>query len=239
MSVFTALFTRVVPAHTAAVEYRDGVITRVLPSGRHRKRWGARVQRVDLRESLLAISPQEILTADAVSVKVSATVRWAVSDPVEYLERTTDPVGVVYLAAQVALRDALSGVSLEDVLTRSGAGVRSGGAVLSADAITAATAAVGATVGIDVREVIVKDVIVPAELRSAALEMATARARGAAQLEMARAETAAIRSLANGARLLDASPALAQLRMLQALPYGAQVVLKVGSEVGRGTEVTD
>ncbi len=46
----------------------------------------------------------------------------------------------------------------------------------------------------------------------------------------ARAETAALRSLANGAKLLDAHPALARLRLVQAAPHGAQVVLNLDGE---------
>ena len=75
------------------------------------------------------------------------------------------------------------------------------------------------------REVVVKDVILPHELRSAYAELVTAKARGAAQLEAARAETAALRSMANGAKLLDEHPALARLRLVQALPPGSTLEL--------------
>lgn len=217
-----SLFTLTVPARTAAVEYRHGALTRVLEPGRHARRLGARVVRVDLRESLLAVSPQEVLTADGVAVKVSATVRWAVVDPVGFLERSTDPVATVYLATQVALRDGLAARTVED-LGRRGAG-------LPVEALTAAVTAVATGVGISVAEVVVRDVIVPAELRHAATEVVAARSRGAAQLEAARAETAALRSLANGARLLDAHPALARLRLVQAVPHGTTVVLRLGDD---------
>jgi hypothetical protein len=55
--------------------------------------------------------------------------------------------------------------------------------------------------------------------------LVSARTRGQAQLEAARAETAALRSLANGAKLLDEHPALARLRLVQALPPGSSVQL--------------
>ena len=79
--------------------------------------------------------------------------------------------------------------------------------------------------GVEVWQVVVKDVILPPDLRSAYAELVTARARGQAQLEAARAETAALRSLANGAKLLDDHPALARLRLVQALPPGSTVEL--------------
>jgi regulator of protease activity HflC (stomatin/prohibitin superfamily) len=214
------LFTITVNARECALRYRHGTLEQVLPAGRHRRARGSRYVRVDLRDALLALSPQEVLTSDAVPVKVTATVRWSVGDPVAFVEQSADPLGTVYLAAQVALRDALAGATVEALSAR--------GAVLPLDRITAATAVVAQRVGVDVAEVVVKDVILPSEVRHAAAELLTARHRGAAQLEAARAETAALRSLANGAKLLDAHPALAQLRLVQSAPVGTQLVLRVG-----------
>ena len=69
--------------------------------------------------------------------------------------------------------------------------------------------------------------ILPPERRSAYADLVTARTRGQAQLEAARAETAALRSLANGAKLLDDHPALAQLRIIQSLPVGSTIELNL------------
>ena len=215
------LFTITIDARQCALRYRHGRLEQVLSAGRHRRVRGSRYVRIDLRDALLALSPQEVMTSDAVPVKVTATVRWSVGDPVAFVEQSTDPLGTVYLAAQVALRDALSGTSVEALSVR--------GAALPVEQITGATAAVAARVGVEVAEVVVKDVILPAEIRHAAAELLTARHRGAAQLEAARAETAALRSLANGAKLLDAHPALAQLRLVQSAPMGTQLVLRVGA----------
>ena len=223
------LFTITIDARKCALRYRHGRLEQVLPAGRHRRVRGSRYVRVDLRDALLALSPQEVMTSDAVPVKVTATVRWSVGDPVAFVEQSTDPLGMVYLGAQVALRDALAGTSVEALSVR--------GAALPVDQITGATAAIAARVGVEVAEVVVKDVILPAEVRHAAAELVTARHRGAAQLETARAETAALRSLANGAKLLDAHPALAQLRMVQSAPAGTQLVLRVGAPAPGPREV--
>ena len=91
--------------------------------------------------------------------------------------------------------------------------------------LTDGARAAGSAVGIDVVEVVVKDVILPPELRIAYAELVTTRTRGQAQLEAARAETAALRSLANGAKLLDDHPALARLRLVQSLPHGSTLEL--------------
>ena len=86
------------------VVYRDGALVKVLTAGRHRRVRRGRYVRVDRRATLTTVAPQEVLTADGVSVRVTATVLWSVADPVAYLERTQDPMSVVYLAVQGSLR---------------------------------------------------------------------------------------------------------------------------------------
>ncbi|GAB3255808.1 slipin family protein [Nocardioides dilutus] len=216
-----SLFTHItVFAHERALEYVDGVLTRVLGPGRYRTARRATYQRVDVRERIVTTAPQEVLTSDGVLVRVTAAVRWKVGDARAFVESVHDASALVYLAIQVALRDAL-------VDTEADAIVRTARHA-TGDSVADAARAAGATVGIDVVEVVVKDVILPAELRSAYAELVTTKTRGLAQLEAARAETAALRSLANGAKLLDEHPALARLRLVQALPYGSKLELSVG-----------
>ena len=215
-----SLWSFTVPIRTAYVAYRHGIVQAILPTGRHRRGWGMTYIGVDLRERLHAIAPQDVPVQDGITVRVSAAVRWRVSDPVAFVERTADPLAAVHLATQVALREALAPLTVAEVAAR--------GAGAPLVDLRVPVEAVAATVGIEVLEVVIKDVILPAEVRAAAMELVTARSRGLAQLEAARAETAALRSLANGARLLDEHPALARLRLVQAAPYGSRVVLAVG-----------
>jgi regulator of protease activity HflC (stomatin/prohibitin superfamily) len=215
MSIFTTT-TLTVFAQERALEYVDGVCTRVLAPGRHKTARRATYHRVPVLTRIVTTAPQDVLTSDGVSVRVTAAVRWRVADPQRFVETVTDAAAVVYLAVQIALRDALVAVGV-DALVRE--------ARLAGDALVDRARAAGAAVGIDVVEVVVKDVILPPELRAAYAELVTTRTRGQAQLEAARAETAALRSLANGAKLLDDHPALARLRLVQALPYGSTLEL--------------
>jgi regulator of protease activity HflC (stomatin/prohibitin superfamily) len=208
-----------VPAGERAVEYVRGTSVRVLGPGRHSRPFRATYRKVSTREQLVTIAPQEVLTADGLSVRASAALRWAVADPRAFLELAQEPIAPVYLAIQVALRDALAEVTVLDA-------VRHLRESVSGRLVEAARAAAG-QVGVEVRGVVVKDVLLPLEVRAAQAELVTARTRGQAQLEKARAETAALRSLANAARMLDDHPALAQLRLVQALPAGATVKLAV------------
>lgn len=209
--------SRTVQPWEVLLERRDGEATVVLGPGRHVVRRRAEHQLVDLRERLDLVPTQEVLTADGVTAKVSAVFRWTVADPVAFTERLRDPVGAVYLAIQLGLRDVLAGQEAEAL-------VRAPRSRL-AEGVRDRAAAAAAEVGIRLVDVVVKDVVLPGDLRAAYAELVVGRHRAQAQLEAARAETAALRSLANGAKLLDDHPSLAQLRLVQALPPGSRVEL--------------
>jgi regulator of protease activity HflC (stomatin/prohibitin superfamily) len=217
MPLFTQYLT--VQPWQCALERLDGARTVVLEPGRHPQRARASYQVLDRREQLLTLAPQEVLTADGVSVRVTAALRWRIGDPVAFTETVTDAMARVYLAVQVALREGLAPLDTDAVVRTARPAVT--------EAATAAAHEAGAAVGVEVLEVVVKDVILPADLRAAYGSVVNARQRALAQLEAARAETAALRSLANGAKLLDDHPALAQLRIVQSLPPGSTVELSL------------
>lgn len=220
MSLFTTYLT--VQPWMTALEHRDGVATTVLAPGRHPEQRRATYTYVDMRERLTALPVQEVPTADGLTVKASGQFRWRVADPLAFTEVAVDAPGHVYAAVQVALRTLVAATDAEDVAAR----VREG-----ADAtLREQVLAVAERVGIDLLAVEVKDVVLPVELRHARAELVLGRYRAQAKLEEARAETAALRSLANGAKLLADNPALAQLRLVQALPPGSTVEVHTGQE---------
>ena len=215
MSIFSKY--RTVRANERVVEYVDGTCTRVLGPGKHAERQNAQYESVYVLDRIDTTAPQEILTADGMTVRVTAAIRWRIADPQVFLESAMDPAAGVYLAVQVALRDALVGQEAEALARTARLDL--------GDAVTEAAVRAATDVGIEVRHVVIKDIVLPPELRAAYAQLATAKLRGQAQLEAARAETAALRSLANGAKLLDESPALAKLRLVQSLPHGSTVTL--------------
>jgi regulator of protease activity HflC (stomatin/prohibitin superfamily) len=209
-----------VRSHERVLAYRDGRLERVLDPGRHRRRSRTSLVRVDVRERIVTLAPQEVLTSDGVTLRVTAALMWRVTDPVAFQETSESPDAVVYLAAQLGLREALAGLDVDTVLA---SGRRS-----VAERVASTAAVAGESVGINVREAVLKDVLLPPDLRAAYAQLVSARQRGRAQLEAARAETAALRSLANGAKLLDEHPGLAKLRLVQALPAGSSLKITVG-----------
>jgi uncharacterized membrane protein YqiK len=83
--------------------------------------------------------------------------------------------------------------------------------------------------GIELHDAALRDITFPGELKKIFTQVVKARQEGLAALEKARGETAALRSLANAAQMVQRSPALLQLRLLQVLGQqgGNTVVLGV------------
>lgn len=91
------------------VRFVDGRLAGVLEPGRHTyRRRGTRLDRVDLRPRLVPVNGQEMLTADRLVVKVSATLRLAVADAALFVTAAQDPVQELYLRTQVELRAAVA-----------------------------------------------------------------------------------------------------------------------------------
>lgn len=204
-----------------AVVVRSGVIERVVGPGRHRRHRRELWRVVDTRARWIALASQDVLTADGMQVRVTPVVRYRVADPRAWLTESDIPVDAVYVLAQLAVREAIAERPLDEVLSSRAdvlAGVR--------DAFTASVAALGA----EVLDFSVRDVTLSAELRHAFAETALAREQGRAKLERARADAAALRSLANVAQVLEAHPSLLQLRTLEAAAAGGrgQFIVRIG-----------
>ncbi len=70
--------------------------------------------------------------------------------------------------------------------------------------------------------------MLPGEMKKVFTQVVKAQKEGQAALERARGETAALRSLANAARMMDDNPNLLQLRALQGLEVSSGNTLMLG-----------
>lgn len=214
-----ALSTVTVYEYERGLRYRRGQITEVVGPGRHRVPPGTTVQRVDLRERVVTLPGQDVLTADGLGVKVSVAARFAVADPQRAVTAVESYHQSLYLLLQLALRDLVAAVPLEEIVATRG---QLSGALLEATAEDAERLGLR-LVGADV-----KDLMLPAELRRLLSLQVEARSEGLAALERARGETAALRSLANAARLLTDNPGLGTLRLLQSLESSSGNTIVLG-----------
>ena len=200
--------------------FRYGQLVTRLTPGRYR-RWGAgfTVRAVDLRPWILTLPTQEVPTADGATVKVTVAGQGRVTDPVAFVTAAQDASQGLYLAIQVALREVLAATPIDALLAgRAELGARLAEAVRGVDQL-----------GLAAERLEIKDVILPGELKKAQAQVLVARAQGLAALERARGETAALRSLANAARIAADNPALVQLRLLQQLDGSAGHTVVIGT----------
>jgi len=163
---------------------------------------------LDVRPTMVPVEGQEILTADGVAAKVSLVARYIVGDAVAAVTLDADFRRTTYLVLQLGLRQAISKRTLdENLAARSALGQE----------IREFVAGRLAAIGVELLDVEVRDVMLPGELKRAYASVIAARKEGEASLERARAETAALRGLANAGRTLADNPGLLQLRILQEL----------------------
>lgn len=211
----------VVASHEAVVLVRNGVVRGELAPGVHRFALGdVRVERFDRRETLVRVFGQEVPTKDHVPVRCTAQVRQRVVDALRVHSAVEDATEHVHAAAQLALRDAVAEVTLDELLAaRSAVSAR----------LAARLGPALCEVGLVLVDAALQDVVVPGELKRAYGDVAKARAEGAARLERARAEAAAMRSLANAARLLHEHAGLDRLMTLG--------VARAAAEAGKSTLV--
>jgi regulator of protease activity HflC (stomatin/prohibitin superfamily) len=217
--------TMVLRSHERAVVLVNGRVEQVLGEGRHRlprRRPGrsVEVRRVDVRRTWVVLPNQEVMAADVPGVRVSLAAEWRIADPVAWLDVAREPNDALWIAVQLAVRDAFAARPV-DVLVADRSGV--------AAELRSRVAAEVEPIGIEVLRVEIRDLAPPPEVRRSALALHTARADGLAQLERARAETAALRALANGAKVLADHPGLLQLRTAETVAQSGGVVkLSVG-----------
>lgn len=201
--------TEVVQDHETALHYRHGKFVGILAPGRHRL-WGRghQLRRFDKRRMDLSVQGQEFLTADKAGIKVTAVVEYRIADALRFQTAAVNPLGSLYHSVQIALRHCIGGQTVEAALE----GRADLAALLMAEVKPAAE-----SLGLVVETVAVKDLMIGGELKRVFIEGLTARQESLVTLEKARAEAAAIRTLANAARVFESHPALLQLKFLQAL----------------------
>ncbi|MEP6673218.1 MAG: slipin family protein [Chthoniobacter sp.] len=199
----------IVNAGFAGLLYHEGKLVETLAAGLH-VRWGVnfRLAFIDTRQTLLQVPGQEVLSSDNVGVKISVVLTTQIVDAATAVQAVDNHVGHIYSATQTAVRTAVAGVTLEALL---------GQRVALGAQLRELIAPPAAAIGVQVRAVEVRDVMLPGELRKAFGEALKARQQGQGALERARGESAALRHLANAARLLESHPSLATLRFLQTL----------------------
>jgi regulator of protease activity HflC (stomatin/prohibitin superfamily) len=205
-----------VQAGWAGLLYRDGRLAGTLAPGQHGFWQGeeaVRVAHLDLREQVLDVQGQEIMTADKVTLRLNALVIHRVTDPEKAVTEVDDHTQALYRQAQLALR-ALVGTRELDALLADKDGV--------ARELEETLRARAARFGVEVASAGIRDVILPGEMKEILNRVTEARKAAEAALVTRREETAAMRSQANTAKIFESNPTLMKLRELEVLEKVAE-----------------
>lgn len=213
VSMFERQFPRVtVLEFERGLRYVRGRFTGVLGPGQYRT-WSVTtlIRKIDIRPKIASVAGQEVLSADGVALKVSLAARYRVVDPAIAVNGVENYELALHTTLQLALRAAVAASPVEALLQARG--------TLGKEITEQATGAAAAA-GLELLGADLKDLTLPGELKKIFTQVVHARQEGLAALEKARGETAALRNLANAAQMIERSPGLLQLRMLQA--FGQQ-----------------
>ncbi|TWT56454.1 slipin family protein [Allorhodopirellula solitaria] len=168
----------------------------------------ARVVELDLRESQVDVSGQEIMTADKVTLRMNAIITYVVKDARRAISASTDVRQSLYRETQLALRGAIGARDLDAFLA---------GKDDLVEELEASIRDRASSLGLEVASVGIRDVILPGDMKDLMNKVTEAKKAAEANLISRREETAAMRSQANTAKLLADNPTLMRLRELEVL----------------------
>lgn len=168
----------------------------------------ARIAEIDLRETMVDVGGQEIMTADKVTLRLNAVVTYKIVDARKAVSQTDDVRQALYRDTQLVLRGVVGARELDAFLTDKDA---------VAKEIEDNVRRRAGELGLEIASVGIRDVILPGDMKDLMNKVTEARKAAEANLIARREETAAIRSQANTAKLLADSPTLMRLRELEVL----------------------
>lgn len=172
-----------------------------------------RVVPVDLREQVIDVAGQDILTADKVTLRLNAVLTFKVSDAAKAAIGVEDYQQALYRETQLALRAVIGTRELDALLSDKDAVAR------ELDELVRRRAA---GLGLEIVSLGIRDLILPGEMRTLMNRVIEAKKAAEAHLIARREETAAMRSQANTAKILESSPTLMKLRELEVLEKVAE-----------------
>jgi len=195
----------------AAVYFKDGEYVQTLSPGRYLfwKQMGkVRFNHVDLRETVLDVSGQEIMSKDKVTLRLNAQVTYQVIDPHRSVTAVENLHQSLYREVQLILRAIIGSFELDGLLE---------GKDRLAEEMEQSLRRRAPEFGIRIIGVGIRDLILPGEMKDLMNKVIEARKLAEANLIVRREETAAMRSQSNTAKLLENNPTLMRLRELEVL----------------------
>ncbi len=168
----------------------------------------SRMVKVDLRIVTLNVPPQEIISKDNVTIKVTAVVYFYVVDPAAAVVNVVDFIQATSQIGQTTLRNVLGQSELDELLSQRNK--------INQQLQTIIDEHTGRW-GVKVTAVEVKDIELPATMQRAMAKQAEAEREKRAKIIHAEGELQASTQLTQAAGIIASQPGALQLRYLQTL----------------------
>lgn len=167
-----------------------------------------RMRKIDLRTVTLDVPPQEVITRDNVSIRVSAVVYFRVVDPDKAFLQVEDYYYATSQLSQTTLRSICGQAELDEILAE-----REKLNMKLQEILDAETE----PWGVKVSKVEIKEIDLPEEMKRAMAKQAEAERERRAKIISADGEYQASKTLLEAAKIMAESPITLQLRYLQTL----------------------
>ena len=209
LAVFFFYAVRIIAEYERAVVFRLGRILRAKGPGLILLiPYIDRMVRVDLRTVTLDVPPQDIITRDNVSVKVSAVVYFRVVDSIKAIVDVADFHFATSQLSQTTLRSVCGQGELDNLLAERDEINERIQSILDKET---------EPWGVKVSKVEVKEIDLPEEMRRAMARQAEAERERRSKIINAEGEFQAAERLSEAAAIIAKNPAALQLRYLQTL----------------------
>ncbi len=167
-----------------------------------------RMRKIDLRTVTLDVPPQEVITRDNVSIRVSAVVYFRVVDPDKAFLQVEDYYYATSQLSQTTLRSVCGQAELDEILAEREKLNLKLQEILDADT---------EPWGVKVSKVEIKEIDLPEEMKRAMAKQAEAERERRAKIISADGEYQASKTLLSAAEVMSQNPITLQLRYLQTL----------------------
>lgn len=168
----------------------------------------AKIAEVDMRETMIDVGGQDIMTADKVTLRLNAVIGYRVVDAGRSVTASDNARQALYREVQLALRATVGARELDALLSDKD---------VIGDEVAEQIRIRTAELGLEVTSAGVRDIILPGDMKDLMNKVTEAKKAAEANLIARREETAAMRSQVNTAKLLESNATLMRIRELEVL----------------------
>lgn len=210
-----------VEKYEKALLFQDGTLVKELNGGNYSFWKGAKkveVLKVDLRLATLEISGQEILTKDKAAIRINFQLEYRVVDIFKALLENKDYYKQLYNQGQLSLREAVSAISLDELLDSK--------EKIGAEMILSLQNN-AKKLGVEVLTAGIRDIILPGDVKDIMNQVLIAEKRAQANAIARREELASTRNMLNTAKLMEDNTILYKLKEMEYVERVAEKISEI------------